>query len=165
MIKFQTMKVRSRFIFSISSYWRCSKRGVLNKFAKFTGKHMYQNLFFKKVTGLRFRLRKEALTQVFSCKFCEIFKQEHLLNRTHWDDCFCFNLISTEERKFDKDSLFQKPFRLQVFKFKRKDLTKVYLQEREKLFRSYVYDKNCHSFRGVFTTLSNIFNGSFFENS
>ena len=34
------------------------------------------SLFFNKVTGLRFAtlLKKETLAQVFSCEFCEIFK-------------------------------------------------------------------------------------------
>ena len=48
------------------------KKGVLKDFAKFTGKHLHQNLFFN----------KEALAQVFSCEFCEVFKSifftEHL---------------------------------------------------------------------------------------
>ena len=38
------------------------KKGVLQNFAKFTGKHLHQSLFFK----------KETLAQVFSCEFCEI---------------------------------------------------------------------------------------------
>ena len=48
------------------------KKDVLKNFAKFTGKHQYQKLFFK----------IEALTQLFSCEFYEIFKntlfKEHL---------------------------------------------------------------------------------------
>ena len=37
-----------------SSHWRCSvKKGVLRNFAKFTGKHLCQSLFFNKVAGLR----------------------------------------------------------------------------------------------------------------
>ena len=37
-----------------SSHQRCSiKKGVLKIFAKFTGKHLCQSLFFKKVAGLR----------------------------------------------------------------------------------------------------------------
>ena len=37
-----------------SSHWRCSlKKGVLEFFAKFTGKHLCQNLFFNKVADLR----------------------------------------------------------------------------------------------------------------
>ena len=41
-----------------------SKKCVLKNFAKFTGKHLCQSLFFSKVT----------LAQVFPCEFCEIFK-------------------------------------------------------------------------------------------
>ena len=60
-----------------SSHRRCSvKKGVLRNFAKFTGKHLCQRLFFDKVAGLR------PLAQVFSYEFCEISKNnfftEHL---------------------------------------------------------------------------------------
>ena len=52
------------------------KKGVLKNFLKFIGKHLYQSLFCNKVAGLRPAtfLKKEALVQVFSCEFCEIFK-------------------------------------------------------------------------------------------
>ena len=43
------------------------KKGVLKKFAKFTGKNLCQSLFFNKVAGL-------SLAQVFFCEVCEIFK-------------------------------------------------------------------------------------------
>ena len=48
----------------------CSRRSFLIKlqarnFAKFKGKHLCQRLSF---------IKKESLTQVFSCKFCEISK-------------------------------------------------------------------------------------------
>ena len=37
-----------------SSHWRCSvKKGVLKNFAKSTGKHLRESLFFNKVGGLR----------------------------------------------------------------------------------------------------------------
>ena len=37
-----------------SSHRRCSvRKGVLRKFAKFTGKHLWQSLFLNKVTGLQ----------------------------------------------------------------------------------------------------------------
>ena len=39
------------------------KKGALKNFAKFTGKYLCQSLF-----------KKETLTQVFFCEFCEIFK-------------------------------------------------------------------------------------------
>ena len=70
---------------SRSSHQRCSiKKGVLRNFAKFTGKHLCQSLFFNKVAGLRpaTLLKKETLAQVFSCEFYEISKNtiftEHL---------------------------------------------------------------------------------------
>ena len=40
------------------------KKGALRNFAKFTGKHLCQSLFFNKVAGL-----KKTLVQVFSCEF------------------------------------------------------------------------------------------------
>ena len=47
------------------------EKDVLRNFVKFTGKYLCQGLFFNKVAGL---IKKEALAQVFSCEFCEIFK-------------------------------------------------------------------------------------------
>ena len=41
------------------------KKGVLRNFAKFTGKHLYQSLFFDKVTEACNFIKIE--TQVFSC--------------------------------------------------------------------------------------------------
>ena len=46
------------------------RKGVLRNFAKFTGNNLCQSLFFNKVADLK----KETLAQVFSCEFCEIFK-------------------------------------------------------------------------------------------
>ena len=60
-----------------SSHQRCSvTKGVLRNFAKFTGKHLCQNLFFNKVAGL-------------SSKFCKISKNTFFY-RILPDDCFCF---------------------------------------------------------------------------
>ena len=56
-----------------SSHRRCFfKKGVLRNFAKFTGKHLCQSLFFikKKINFIK----KETLAQVLSCKFCKISK-------------------------------------------------------------------------------------------
>ena len=60
------------------------KIGVLKNFAKFTGKHLCQNLFFNKAAGLRAPTlkKKKALAQVFSCEFCEIYKNIYFY-RTH----------------------------------------------------------------------------------
>ena len=60
------------------------KKGVLRNFAKFTGKHLCQSLFFNKVADLRPAtllkkdsgnfIKKKTLTQVFPCEFCDISK-------------------------------------------------------------------------------------------
>ena len=46
-------EVRIRLCLSFN-HRRCSvRKGVLGNFTKFTGKHLYQTLFFNKVAGLR----------------------------------------------------------------------------------------------------------------
>ena len=73
------------FLYTRNSHRRNSMRkSVLRNFAKFTGKHLCQSLFFNEIASLRAAtlLKKETLAQVFSCEFCEIFKStiftEHL---------------------------------------------------------------------------------------
>ena len=55
------------------------KKGVHKKLTKFTGKHLYQGLFFTEACNF---IKKETLAQVFSCEFCETSKKtlftEHL---------------------------------------------------------------------------------------
>ena len=55
---------------------RCSvKKGVLRNFARFTGKHLCQSLFFNKVAGSACNfIKNETRALVFSCEFCEISK-------------------------------------------------------------------------------------------
>ena len=65
---------------------RCSVgKAVLRNFAKFLGKHLCQSLFLNKVAGLR---KKETLTRVFPCEFCEIFKNtfftKHIWTTASW---------------------------------------------------------------------------------
>ena len=68
-----------------SCHQMCSvKKCVLRNFIKFTGKHLFQSIFFIRVADLRAAtLLKKRLTQVFSCGLCEISKNtfftEHLL--------------------------------------------------------------------------------------
>ena len=50
------------------------KKIVLENFAKFIGKHLSQSLFFNKFARACNFIKKETLVQVFSCEFCEIFK-------------------------------------------------------------------------------------------
>ena len=59
------------------------KKGILRNFAKFTGNHLCQSLYFNKIADLRpATLDSGTLAQVFSCEFCKIFKNnfftEHL---------------------------------------------------------------------------------------
>ena len=66
-----------------SSRRRCSvRKNVLGNLAKFTAKHLYQNLFFNKVMEACNFIKKETLAQVFSCQFSKISKNtfftEHL---------------------------------------------------------------------------------------
>ena len=59
-----------------SSHRRCSvKKVAFKNFAKYTGKHLCQGLFFNKVAGA---------AQVFSCEFCKIFKNTFLRNASGW---------------------------------------------------------------------------------
>ena len=63
-------------IFSSSRPEVFCKNGVLRNFAKLTGKHLRQSLFFNKIAGIKASnfIEKETLAQVFSCEFCEISK-------------------------------------------------------------------------------------------
>ena len=49
------------------------KKGVLRNFAKFTGKHLRQSLFFLQAWACNF-IKKETLAQMFSSEFCKISK-------------------------------------------------------------------------------------------
>ena len=54
------------------------RKGGLGNFTKLTGKHLCQSLLFNKVADLKPEacnfIKKETVAQVFSCEFCEIFK-------------------------------------------------------------------------------------------
>ena len=71
------------------------EKGVLRNFAKFTGKHLWQSLFF---------IKKETLTQVFSFKFCGISKNTFFYKTAPVAACGsnenhqllrCFNISNT----------------------------------------------------------------------
>ena len=61
-----------------NSHWSCSvRKAVLRNFAKFTGKRLCQSQFLNNVAGFRPQgsfIKIETLAHVFSCEFCEIFK-------------------------------------------------------------------------------------------
>ena len=73
-----------------SSRQRCSvEKGVLRYFAKLTGKHLYQSIFFKKVAGLRLRpatlLRKRLWHRCFPVSFAKFLRTSFY--RTPLDGC------------------------------------------------------------------------------
>ena len=61
------------------------KKGVLKIFAKLTGKHLYQSLFFNKIAGLRLAtlLKRRLWHRCFPKNFAKFFRTFFL------DDCFC----------------------------------------------------------------------------
>ena len=64
-----------------SSHQRCFIiKGVLRYFTKFTGKQLYQSLFFNKVAEACNFIKKETLAKVFSCDFCKISTNTFLKN-------------------------------------------------------------------------------------
>ena len=60
------------------------EKGVLKNFAKFTGKHLFQGLVFNKVPKTCNIIKKEALAQVFSYEFCEVFKNTFFIEHLWW---------------------------------------------------------------------------------
>ena len=57
------------------------KKGVLNNFTKFTGKHLYQSLFSYQASGLQLYLKKRLWHGCFPVNFCQISKHT-VLHRT-----------------------------------------------------------------------------------
>ena len=79
-----------------------SPRGVLwKKFTKFTGKHLRQSLFSIKsqVEACNF-IKKETLTHVFCCTFCEFFKNTFFIEHFRW--------LLLKMLKSESESLFNK---------------------------------------------------------
>ena len=62
------------------------KKDVLINFAKFTGKHQLQVscLIKLQAQGLYRPIKKETLTQVLSCDFCEILRTPFLTEHLRW---------------------------------------------------------------------------------
>ena len=65
-----------------SSHQRCSvKKGVLRNFKNFQEKTCARDYFLIKLQALAFNfIKKESLTQVFSCEFSEISKNTFFTN-------------------------------------------------------------------------------------
>ena len=76
-IKFEIFTSKKEWFEKQSSGGVLLKKGVLRNSAKFAGNHLCLRLFFDKVASLmacNFVRKREALAQVFSCEFCDIFK-------------------------------------------------------------------------------------------
>ena len=66
---------------------RCSvKKGVLENFSKFTGKHLRQGLFFNKVAGLRpaTLLKKRLWHKWFPVNFAKFLRTPFLREHLRW---------------------------------------------------------------------------------
>ena len=72
--KAKTLKLKERFSYFRSSYWKCyGRKDALRNFAKLTRKHLCQSLFFNDVTGtlrLRHRYFSEAFAKFPRTPFC-----------------------------------------------------------------------------------------------
>ena len=76
---------RTMLIISRSSHWRCAiKKGVVKNFAKFTGKHQCQSVFFSKVWDLRpiTILKEGPWHRLFSLNFAKCFRTLFLQNHS-----------------------------------------------------------------------------------
>ena len=76
-------------IFYLACYSRPElfrKKGVLRKFAKFTGKYLCQNLFYNKVAGLRPTTlsKKRPWHRCFPVKFVKFLRTPFLTEHPRW---------------------------------------------------------------------------------
>ena len=79
------------------------KKGVLKNFAKFTGKHLCQSLFFNKVVGGTCSfIEKKTLAQVFPCEFCKIFKHTFFIIHLWWL-LLCNGWMFSKAMHFDRE--------------------------------------------------------------
>ena len=73
-----------------SSHQRCYvRKGVLRNFTKFTGKHLYQSIFFNKVGGLRHakHAKQAILWSTPSTLFYEVRQTPHSMKHTKHVKC------------------------------------------------------------------------------
>ena len=106
---FRNSKLHNRMARSInrSNHRRCSIRnGVLRNFANFTGKYLYQSLFFNKVAGFRAAtlLKKRLWHRCFPVNLWNFL--EHLFYRTPLSDCFWIKKVFQHLIKVSKLLVF-----------------------------------------------------------
>ena len=81
-------QVETKLNFAVETFFRSNHRsrsirkGVLRNFTKFTGKHLYQSLFFNKVAGLRPEtlLQKRLWHRCFPVNFAKLLRTPFLQN-------------------------------------------------------------------------------------
>ena len=76
----------------------CNK-GVLRNFAKFTGKHQCQSLYFNKVVNF---IKIDTLAQVFTSGFCGISKNTCLVEHV-WTTASVYFLIEMNKLNIFRD--------------------------------------------------------------
>ena len=57
------------------------KKGVLQNFAKFTGRQLCKSLFFKNIVDSRTPIKKVTPSQVFPCEFFKVFANTILVEQ------------------------------------------------------------------------------------
>ena len=84
-----------------NSHQRCSlRKGVPRNFAKFTGKHLCQSLFYNKVAG-------RGLHRCFPVNFAKFLRTPFLQNTSGRLLLFCeLSLVKIYFQKFSKNVLF-----------------------------------------------------------
>ena len=82
--------MRGQFAYNRSSRRRCSlKKGVLRNFAKFTGKHLCQRLFFN-------REKKRLWHRCFPVNFVKFLRTTFLQNTS--GGCFCYKPVAHKKQ-------------------------------------------------------------------
>ena len=84
-----------------SSHQRCSiRKGIFRNFAKFTGKHLCQSIFFNKVAGLRpaTLLKKRLWHRCFPANFAKFLRTPFLQNTS----LFSYSSVSSIKFLFSR---------------------------------------------------------------
>ena len=103
---FRQRYIKNNWYNNRNSYRECSVKNVaLRNFAKFTGKHLCQSLFFDKVAGLKpaTLLKRDSCFSVFLSILRNF--QEHVFYRIPTGDGFCNKLGELSSHLHCNDSL------------------------------------------------------------
>ena len=101
---------------SINSYQKCStKKDVLKNFTKFTGKQLRQSFF-----------QKETLAQVFSWKFCDIFKNT-FFTKYHFFYIICMSETYLHSSADDKSSEISRYYSIRSNQPSNKQCSSIYI--------------------------------------